>query len=238
MKVRVVGSGSMWNEHNSASYLIDDNIIVDMPNGMCKYLFRQNKDPRDYKNILITHFHGDHFFDIPFYMLLKSKSENKNINVYCSRNGKRKIVNLIKLAFPNSFKDVLKETNYAFCFDDKFNIEDYKIERYLVNHGRMKPAYGYVIEKDNMKIGFTGDTGLCNNVYYMSSICDYLFCDCMFINGTQKHMGINHIEELSQKYPNCKFIVSHMENDTRELLKEKRIVNVIVPEDGDIINII
>lgn len=47
MKVRDVGSGSMWNEHNSASYLIDDNIIVDMPNGMCKYLFRQNKDPRE-----------------------------------------------------------------------------------------------------------------------------------------------------------------------------------------------
>ena len=39
MKVTVVGSGSMWNKYNSASYLVDDNIAVDFPNGMCKYLF-------------------------------------------------------------------------------------------------------------------------------------------------------------------------------------------------------
>lgn len=237
MKVKVIGSGSMWNEHNSASYLIDDNILVDMPNGMCKYLFRLNEEPRNFENIFITHFHGDHFFDIPFYMLLKSKSNNKNINIYCSKNGKRKIINLLKLAFPNSAKDVLKETNVNFYFDNKFVLNNYKVEKFLVNHGRMKPAYGYVIEKDNIKIGFTGDTGLCENVLKMASICDYIFCDCMFINGTDKHMGINHLKELVSKYSNCKYVVSHMENDTRETLKKEKIENIIVPDDGEIINI-
>ena len=38
MKVRVIGSGSIWNEYNSASYLLDDDTIIDCPNGMCKYL--------------------------------------------------------------------------------------------------------------------------------------------------------------------------------------------------------
>ena len=36
MKVKVIGSGSMWTSYNSASYMIDDNILVDIPNGMCK----------------------------------------------------------------------------------------------------------------------------------------------------------------------------------------------------------
>ncbi len=36
MKVQIIGSGSMWNKNNSACYLIDDNIMVDFPNGTCK----------------------------------------------------------------------------------------------------------------------------------------------------------------------------------------------------------
>ena len=51
MNVRIIGSGSMWNEHNSASYMIDDNILIDIPNGMCKYLFRLGVDPRKINNV-------------------------------------------------------------------------------------------------------------------------------------------------------------------------------------------
>ena len=39
MKVVLVGTGSMLNEYNSASFLIDNDILIDMPNGMCKNLY-------------------------------------------------------------------------------------------------------------------------------------------------------------------------------------------------------
>jgi len=86
MRVIVIGSGSMWNEHNSASYMIDDDILVDVPNGTCKNLFRMDINPRVVENILLTHFHGNHYFDIPFYLLIKTKAENKTANVYCSKD--------------------------------------------------------------------------------------------------------------------------------------------------------
>lgn len=38
MQVKVIGSGSMGTSYNSASYIIDDDIIVNLSNGMCKYL--------------------------------------------------------------------------------------------------------------------------------------------------------------------------------------------------------
>lgn len=40
MKIQIIGSGSIWNKNNSACYLIDDNIMIDFPNGACKYLYR------------------------------------------------------------------------------------------------------------------------------------------------------------------------------------------------------
>ncbi len=237
MKIRVIGSGNIWTGYNSASYMIDDNILVDMPNGMCKYLFRMGINPREIENVLLTHFHGDHYFDIPFYFLLKSKADNKNVNIYCSKEGKRKSQKLLKLAFPNSVKRINDTINLNYVYDDCFKVNNYNVKKILVNHGRMKPAYGYIFEINNHKIGFTGDSALCYNVEYMASICKYLFCDCTYIKGTSKHMGIDNIQELSKNNPNCKFVVSHMEDETRDKLKEEKIENIIIPEDNYIIKI-
>ncbi|MBQ7137021.1 MAG: ribonuclease Z [Bacilli bacterium] len=237
MRIKVIGSGSMWNEHNSASYMIDDNTLVDIPNGTCKNLFRMGINPKIIDSILITHFHGDHFFDIPFYFLLKTKADNKNINIYCSKDGKRKNHNAIKLAFPNSVKDINNDVNLKYCYNEDFSLNGYRVTKYLVDHGRMKPAYGYVFESNNKKVGFTGDTSLCENVEVMASICDYLFCDCMFIKGTDQHMGIDNIKMLIDKYPHCQYVVSHLEDNTRQVLKEENISNIIVPNDGDVIEV-
>ena len=68
MKVVVIGSGNITSAYNSASYLIDNHIMVDMPNGCCKAMKKLGYKETDIKYLLLTHFHGDHYFDIPFYI--------------------------------------------------------------------------------------------------------------------------------------------------------------------------
>ncbi|MGN1379405.1 MAG: MBL fold metallo-hydrolase [Bacilli bacterium] len=237
MKIQVIGSGSMWTKYNSACYLVDDMIMVDFPNGTCKYLYRLNIVPNKINNIILTHFHGDHYFDMPFYLLNKSKSDNKDVNIFCSKEGKKKINKIGILAFPNSFKEACNSLNLKYCFNNDFMIEDYKVHKLLVEHGRMKPAFGYIFSKCDISVGFTGDTSFCESVEIMSKKCSYLFCDCMFINGNGKHQGIDNLEYLSKKYPKCTFVVSHLEDVTREKLKKMNIQNIIVPDDGQIIKI-
>lgn len=237
MKIRVIGSGSMWTNYNSASYMIDDDILVDMPNGMCKYLFKLGINPQMVKYVLITHLHGDHYFDMPFYFLLKSRADDKKIKIYCSKDGKRKINKLLNLSFADSARDIKKKIFLKYEFKSNFKVGNYNVKKYLVDHGKMKPAYGYIFEYKKKKIGFTGDTSLCENIEYLASVCEYLFCDCMFILGTNKHMGINNIKYLCQKYPKCKFVVSHLNNETRNMLLESKLNNIIIPNDGDFFNI-
>ncbi len=237
MKITVLGSGSIMSSCNSASFLIDNDTIIDLPNGACKSLMKLGVNPVQIENVLITHFHGDHFFDIPFYMLQKSKSDNKTINIYCSSDGKNKNNKLLKLAFPNSANAIKKENSIMYCDDETFSINEYKVNKILVNHGRMKPAYGYILSNKNKKVGFTGDTTICKNVLYMASICDYLFCDCTLTEGTSKHMGIDMFKDLCSKYENCKFVACHMADSTRDELLKEKIKNVIIPKDGTIIEI-
>mgnify|MGYP003554756395 CR=1 FL=1 len=120
MKIQVIGSGSMWTAYNSACYLIDDDIMVDFPNGACKYLYRLDIKPNTINHILLTHFHGDHYFDMPFYILNKSKSENKKARIYCSKEGKGKINKIGNLAFPNSFKDACSALDLKYRFSNLF----------------------------------------------------------------------------------------------------------------------
>ena len=42
MKINIIGSGSIGSGVMSASYLIDDHILVDVPNGVIKYLKHLN----------------------------------------------------------------------------------------------------------------------------------------------------------------------------------------------------
>lgn len=77
MKIEILGSGNIYSKWNSASYLVDDKILIDVPNGTHKTLKNRNIEPININKILITHFHGDHYFDLPFILLEKLKKSKK-----------------------------------------------------------------------------------------------------------------------------------------------------------------
>lgn len=237
MKVVLVGTGSMLNEYNSASFLIDNDILIDMPNGMCKNLYKIGKDPAEINNVLLTHFHGDHYFDIPFYLLCKSKNKSKRVKLYLSKDGIKKCKTILTLAFKNPAKDILKTLKPEYITKDNFKVNSYKVEKVLVDHGRQKPCYGYIFNTGKHKVGFTGDTSMCDNLKYMCNVCSYIFLDCMFIKGTNKHLGIDMLEELVNEFPKVHFFPVHMENETRDKLKELKLKNVIVCNDYDSLEI-
>ena len=108
MKLKILGSGNIFSEDNYASYLIDNKILIDIPSGTCKTLKRLGINSRNIVDVLITHFHGDHYFDMPFMLLNKIYIDNNKLNIYCDDSGKDKIYDLTKLAFPNKLDKIYK----------------------------------------------------------------------------------------------------------------------------------
>lgn len=231
MKLKIIGSGNIFSKQNSASYLIDDKILIDVPNGTCKTLKNMGIEPSKIEHILITHFHGDHFLDIPFVLLNKRNDNSEYSNIYCDNTGENKVYDVTKLAFPNKVECIKKYFRYI--YDDKFNIDKYKIEKIRLEHEEGIEANGYIFNIGNKYVGFTGDTRLCENVEKMASKCSHLICICNSVIGKKSSIGVDNLQELAIKYPNCVFYTTHMSDIARKNLKELNMENIVVLNDND-----
>lgn len=231
MKLKILGSGNIFSKDNSAGCLIDNKILVDVPNGTCKTLKRIEIEPSNISNVLITHFHGDHYFDIPFVLLNKISNSNEPINIYCDVSGESKIYNLTKLAFPNKVDKINQYFKYNTSIN--FSIGNYIVEKVKLEHEEGIEANGYIFKEKDIKIGFTGDTGICQGVKLMAEECSHLICDCNALKGKKSHIGVDEIIELAKKYENCTLYTTHMGNDVREAIISLNIKNLIPLYDYD-----
>ena len=234
MKVELIGTGAIYTKYNSASTLINDDIIVDMPNGTLKQLLKKNYKPEKIKTILITHLHGDHTADIPFFFkYMHYSEENKGVTIVGPKGIENKIEQLFD-AYNFEDKKIIEEKKsikYIEISKENIILEDikqYKIHGIKVIHGKETLAYGYII---NDALGITGDTSICNGVKKIIESTKITIADCSFSKGDLEHMGIDNIEYLAETYQK-QIIPTHLLNSTREKLKGMNTENVLLVEDG------
>ena len=231
MKIKLIGTGAMYTAYNSACTLIDNKIIVDMPNGTIKQLLKENINVGLIDIILITHMHGDHTADIPFFLkyifnYLKSK---KNIKIVGPLGIKNKIIKLFNAYNFEDEKEIEQFFNIEFIeiLENEIEIDNYFIKSYLVLHGEKKPALGYVIDN---KLGLTGDSGLCNNIEEIFKKSQMIISDSSLDIGDSCHLGINDLDYLTKKY-NKKVLCTHLRDETRNIITKGNFENIIVKED-------
>ncbi|MCI8276516.1 MAG: ribonuclease Z [Clostridia bacterium] len=243
MEIKFIGTGSIGAKSFSASTLIDKEILVDMPNGFCKKAKQLKEDILKIKVILITHLHGDHFLDIPFFMLekyfYKSSTETK---IYCPKGTLKKLIELFEISFPSNYDKIKEIINTEFIeFEELKNEEISKnvfVDSVLVDHGKLEPAYGYIIRNNNKTIGFSGDSKMCNGIESIVKESDIAILDMSLTgSGNDSHMGLNDIENICIQNKNKKIIPTHMHEYTKEVALNKNIDNLYILEDGQIINI-
>ena len=243
MNIELVGTGSIGAMQMSASTLIDNKILIDMPNGIVKRLKQTGHNILDIETCLITHLHGDHFLDIPFFMFEKYFQKVTSMTkIICPKGTMDKSKDLFDLAFPEEWNKVSKLSYVEFVEFEEMNGEKITDELYvtskLVEHGDLKPAYGYIVNIQGRSIGFSGDSRLCNNIFDIVEKSEISILDMSVTDKkTDAHMSLYDIKEICEKYKDKTIVATHMHDYTRERAKEEKIDNLIVPEDGQIIKI-
>lgn len=227
MQIKLLGTGSILTQHLSSCGLINEQVMLDCPNGIMKAMRGMGIVPTKIDICLITHFHADHFFDVPFLLIEQGlRNIRENDFIFIGPKGlEKRIETLFKLAYPEDWEKIKTQSKLKTIEiaknEEKLCINDYIITPYEVEHGEYS-AYGYVVEKKDKRVGFTGDTIICPNVEKLIQSCSLVFVDMSFEKNSKGHMGMNDIEYLMEKYENkCRIIPTHMTDKVREIFEEK-----------------
>lgn len=223
MKITILGTGCIWTKRACASYLIDDDIIVDVGSGTLKQLFKSSNRLLHHEKIeklklfLITHYHLDHYFDIVYFMwkIASNNNPDTKATIICPPDGKEKIMQLCRLGMSESSFNKLDFDKYI-TFVDASKMTSFRYGKYTITSKKMDhgdiDCYGYMFKEDGGKVvSFSGDTTMCDSVNYMLNNSDILFLDMAGTDVSTKHYNIIDGIDLMKAYKGkCCIVPCHL----------------------------
>lgn len=232
MKIDIVGCYCTWVKELSTSFIINDEILFDVPQGSFKTLLTQYPIT-DINYIIISHFHSDHFMDIHLVLDYLYHHTNKTITILAPKGCKEKLIKMFQVVEISYLERFLED---KVIFIDAENnkivkIGDYKIKCYKMLHASLD-AYGFTIEKGDETIGFGGDSTECNNLRKIIKKSSFAFIDSSNVKPDNKHLAVKELIELKKEYASTHIVPVHLSYFSRDELTKN---NIPFPKQGDII---
>ena len=239
MKLRTIGTGRILELYSSASTLIDGRILVDCGFGVVKNLVKFKVDFEKIDTVLITHLHADHFYELPALVLKMTVLDiAEKVKLYVPEGGKTAVLTIMKyLLNPDDDAEEYLSRKFEIVEYNEnkiIEVENYKITPLLVDHGAMRPAYGFLVSDGARIVGLSGDSTMCENIQKIVEASDLAVLDASTPGERNiAHMGLDDVSDFAKKYPEKKIALTHTGVVIKEKAKTLNIQNLLTPEDGD-----
>jgi len=235
MKIDVVGNGCTWTKELSTSFIINDEILYDVPQGSFKRIMHEY-DLSKINYIIISHFHSDHFADLHIVLdYLFNNYPDKNYTIIAPKGCYERICSLFRIFEVSYREQYLKErVTFIDCENGKkFKLGGFKFKAFQMFH-RNLDCFGFVIEENGVKVGFTSDTAMCNNVRKILKASKACFIDSSNVQPNNKHLSYQEVLSLQEEFPDCKIHMIHLSEDA---MKQLDSLKKAYPKEKDVIYI-
>ena len=216
-RVQFLGTGNAFSPHGRmhALVLIDGNILVDTLPTLLPRLRRVGVSSHEIDHLLFTHWHADHMFGFPFFILERkvvSNAENP-LNVYLRPKGKEILSNLSHVGFPGSLNEVLNnDINWLEEESGELQNSEWSYERFRVVHTPETDPHGYMLtHKSGFKLLHCGDSGPCEEIENRASEADVILIEMGvpdFVESPNHH-NPRQVNALSERHPDATILVTH-----------------------------
>jgi ribonuclease BN (tRNA processing enzyme) len=204
--------GRYWN-----SFLIGDRVLVETSPIVLPHLRRVGADLAAIETIFISHFHADHTFGWPFLLLEYRLRTQRNTDLW--------------VVGPPGIEQRFDELCRAGAYQSKapgeagFELRFIEVNEQEQEAGRVRfravrvehepslDCYGYVIEYAGRRIGYSGDSRLCEGLRTIANAADVLALECAGRHGNFMHMGLDDVRTLRAECPGLPFILTHLDHD-------------------------
>ncbi len=221
IKLTFIGTGDAFGSGGRLSTCFyvkapDFGFLIDCGASSIPGLKMNGIDTNDIGTILITHFHGDHFAGLSFFLLEAAVyRREKPITIVSPARCKDKVSQLLSLLYPGT--EVLDKLNISFLEYQPFETivtGGLKVQAYPVIHSEASFPHGLRIHIADKIISYSGDTEWTDNLIPLSADADLFICECNFFNlQVRGHMNYQSLKSRLPGLTCKKIILTHFDNE-------------------------
>ena len=216
----------------------NQGILLDCGPHTLQALKKLGRKTDDVDLILISHFHGDHFGGVPFFLLEASlqQQRSKPLTIIGPPNTETKIRALYSVLyktiadqeypFPCKFQELTPLTS---PLDEK----DLKIKAFKMLHS--PEAQGYRIEINNSSIAYSGDTGWTEDLIPLVKNTQLAIVECNFFK-TEIEIHLNYHQVSRLKSLTDKLALIHLGSEVIEKIPTEE-EDILIPKEGQVLRI-
>lgn len=218
-----LGSGNAFAPGRCWSgFLLNGRYLFDAPPTALLSLKRLSFDLAAIDTILISHFHSDHFFGLPFLLLEYTyQTRRRNDLTLVGPPGiEDRLQRLMELGNPGTLG---RDAGFRLRFEEvsdgsELEVNGLRVQAVEVVHGGEKlRCFGYRGSLAGRKLAYTGDTTWCDGLLRLGRDTEVLVTDCTYAEGRNlpEHLSFDEVRDLRGLIdPDTTIILTHLGGQT------------------------
>ncbi len=223
MELTVLGCGDAFGNggrFNTSFLLSNDGECLLMDCGTTALLrLKHEKVPiENISTIVLSHFHGDHFGGVPFFLIcsLFDQPRKRPLTIIGPSGVKDRVLALQDIMYPGTREKLanLDLKFVEFMSGKPLQVDDVVIQAYQMEHSPESMPHGYRISWKDKVVAFSGDTSMSPNLKLLAHGADVFICECNFMNGVNfGHLSYQELGGIIDEFECKQLWISHMNEE-------------------------